>query len=107
MMCSHNRNDEGMLSDMVVAVEDLGTVEFVMVSATGPQNGGRTRSEGATPPQASYELPMPHVSGNRQVSSLTAVLLVFCKEILLSVPIFLVYYFLYRNLLPVLTKVKP
>lgn len=62
-----DRNDEGMLSDMVVAVEDLGTVEFVMVSATGPQGGGRTRSEGATPPQVSYELPMPHVSGNRQV----------------------------------------
>lgn len=59
-----------MLSDMVVAVEDLGTVEFVMVSAAGPQNGNRTRSEGATPPQVSYELPMPHVSGNRQVLEL-------------------------------------
>ena len=56
-----------MLGDMVVAVEDLGTVEFVMVSAAGPQNGSRTRSEGATPPQVTYELPMTHVSGNRQV----------------------------------------
>ncbi|XP_050686414.1 inositol polyphosphate-4-phosphatase type I A-like isoform X1 [Eriocheir sinensis] len=64
-LVSCHGNDEGMLSDMVVAVEDLGTVEFVMVSATGPQGGGRTRSEGATPPQVSYELPMPHVSGNR------------------------------------------
>lgn len=54
-----------MLSDMVVAVEDLGTVEFVMVSSAGPQNGGRTRSEGAAPPPPSYELPMPYVSGNR------------------------------------------
>ncbi|KAG7171447.1 Inositol polyphosphate-4-phosphatase type I A-like [Homarus americanus] len=57
--------EEGMLSDMVVAVEDLGTVEFVMVSSAGPQNGGRTRSEGAAPPPPSYELPMPYVSGNR------------------------------------------
>lgn len=64
-LVSCHGNDEGMLSDMVVAVEDLGTVEFVMVSAAGPQNGNRTRSEGATPPQVSYELPMPHVSGNR------------------------------------------
>ncbi|XP_045108228.1 LOW QUALITY PROTEIN: inositol polyphosphate-4-phosphatase type I A-like [Portunus trituberculatus] len=64
-LVSCHGNDEGMLSDMVVAVEDLGTVEFVMVSTAGPQNGNRTRSEGATPPQVSYELPMPHVSGNR------------------------------------------
>lgn len=64
-LVSCHGKDEGMLSDMVVAVEDLGTVEFVMVSSAGPQNGGRTRSEGAAPPPPSYELPMPHVSGNR------------------------------------------
>nr|XP_053629315.1 inositol polyphosphate-4-phosphatase type I A-like isoform X2 [Cherax quadricarinatus] len=64
LVSCHGR-EEGMLSDMVVAVEDLGTVEFVMVSSAGPQNGGRTRSEGAVPPPPSYELPMPYVSGNR------------------------------------------
>ncbi|XP_069194385.1 inositol polyphosphate-4-phosphatase type I A isoform X2 [Procambarus clarkii] len=64
-LVSCHGKEEGMLSDMVVAVEDLGTVEFVMVSSAGPQNGGRTRSEGAAPPPPSYELPMPYVSGNR------------------------------------------
>ncbi|XP_064086446.1 inositol polyphosphate-4-phosphatase type I A-like isoform X4 [Macrobrachium nipponense] len=64
-LVSCHGNDAGMLSDMVVAVEDLGAVEFVMVSSSGPQVGGRTRSDGAAPPPNTYELPTPCVSGNR------------------------------------------
>ncbi|XP_068243281.1 inositol polyphosphate-4-phosphatase type I A isoform X3 [Palaemon carinicauda] len=64
-LVSCHGNDAGMLGDMVVAVEDLGAVEFVMVSSNGPQVGGRTRSDGAAPPPTTYELPTPCVSGNR------------------------------------------
>ncbi|KAK7074206.1 Type I inositol 3,4-bisphosphate 4-phosphatase [Halocaridina rubra] len=64
-LVSCHGNDAGMLSDMVVAVEDLGAVEFVMVSSCGPHVGGRTRSDGAAPPPATYDLPTPCVSGNR------------------------------------------
>lgn len=59
-LLSCHGSDASMLSDMVVAVEDLGTVEFVMITAPGHQ-GGRTRGEGHGPQQ----LQQPRVSGNR------------------------------------------
>ncbi|XP_042884545.1 inositol polyphosphate-4-phosphatase type I A-like isoform X3 [Penaeus japonicus] len=65
-LVSCHGNDLVMLSDMVVAVEDIGAVEFVMVPSGGAQgSNGRTRSEGAAPPPATYELPTPCISGNR------------------------------------------
>lgn len=58
-------NNEGMLGDMVVAVEDLGTVEFVLVAGNGRRGSGRSHSDGTTPPSPPPNLPTPHISGNR------------------------------------------
>ncbi|KAK3872993.1 hypothetical protein Pcinc_021955 [Petrolisthes cinctipes] len=64
-LVSCHGQDEGMLGDMVVAVEDLGTVEFVLVSGNGRRGSGRSHSDGATPPTPPPNLPTPHISGNR------------------------------------------
>ena len=58
----------GRIADMVVAVEDLSTVEFIMVPANSPPQSSRTRSEGGgTPTSIPHNIPTPCVSGNRFV----------------------------------------